>query len=347
MHAAGWVGISWPREHGGRGVTLRGRVICDDGCCRARAPVLPGYSGINMAGPTLIEWGTDAQKRRFLPRILAGDDIWCQATPSRARARTSPASRRARRIGATSSSSTGRRLDLGAQFAAWIYLLVRTDPKAPKHRGISYLLVDMKAGHHGASARAHERPPALQRGVLRGRGGAEGQPRRPGARGLEARDDDSYVRAQGRGRARPRREIARLGALARDVTIDGAPAWERATIRQQFAQLAIEATCLRYTRLRNLTRQLRVRAAGPEGSILKLFGSELGRADRRLRGRPARAPRAREPPERGGAETRRAGTTASSARASTRSRGAPARSSATSSASASSVCPRTEGGARD
>src|SRR5262249_40959211 len=74
MHAAGWVGISWPQEYGGRGATLMEQVIFDEECFRARAPILPGYSGIGMAGPTLIEWGTEAQKQHFLPRILSGED---------------------------------------------------------------------------------------------------------------------------------------------------------------------------------------------------------------------------------------------------------------------------------
>ena len=78
MYAAGWVGISWPQAYGGRGATLMEQVIYDEECFRARAPVLPGYSGIGMAGPTIIEWGTEAQKQRYLPRILGGDDIWCQ-----------------------------------------------------------------------------------------------------------------------------------------------------------------------------------------------------------------------------------------------------------------------------
>ena len=78
MYAAGWVGISWPKDYGGRGATLMEQVIYDEECFRARAPVLPGYSGIGMAGPTIIEWGSEAQKRRYLPRILGGDDIWCQ-----------------------------------------------------------------------------------------------------------------------------------------------------------------------------------------------------------------------------------------------------------------------------
>src|SRR5260370_23906097 len=73
MFAAGWVGISWPKAYGGRGATLMEQVIYDEECFRARAPVLPGYSGIGMAGPTIIALGTEAQKQPYLPRIPGGD----------------------------------------------------------------------------------------------------------------------------------------------------------------------------------------------------------------------------------------------------------------------------------
>jgi alkylation response protein AidB-like acyl-CoA dehydrogenase len=78
MAEAGWVGLSWPKEYGGRAASLIEQVIFDEEYGRARGPVLPGYSGLSMCGPTLMHWGTEEQKRRFLPRILNGDDIWCQ-----------------------------------------------------------------------------------------------------------------------------------------------------------------------------------------------------------------------------------------------------------------------------
>ena len=78
MCQAGWVGVSWPKQFGGRGATLMEQIIYDEECFRARAPVLPGYSGIGMIGPVLMERGSEAHKRRFVPRILSADDIWCQ-----------------------------------------------------------------------------------------------------------------------------------------------------------------------------------------------------------------------------------------------------------------------------
>src|SRR6516225_9337323 len=78
MHAAGWVGLSWPKEYGGRGASFMQQVIFDEEYTRARAPVLPGASGLNLLGPTLIHWGTEEQKQRHLPCILNADVLWCQ-----------------------------------------------------------------------------------------------------------------------------------------------------------------------------------------------------------------------------------------------------------------------------
>jgi alkylation response protein AidB-like acyl-CoA dehydrogenase len=278
MWRAGWVGISWPREYGGRGVSLMEQIIFDEECARAQAPILPGYSGINMAGPTLIEWGTDEQKKRFLPRILEADDIWCQgfsepgAGSDLAGLRT-----RAEDKGDHFLVNGQKVWTSGAQFADWIYLLVRTDPAAQKHRGIGYLLVDMK------SPGITVRPLVLMNGhqhfnevffvdVVVPKENLVG----PATQGWKvAMTTLMYERKSGGGRGLTE-QVVRLGALARTMTRNGAPAWADALVRQQYAQLAIDCTAFRYTRLRNITRQLRGEPPGPEGSILKLFGSELG-----------------------------------------------------------------------
>src|SRR6185295_8099675 len=78
LHAAGYVGLLWPREYGGRGARPTAQAILNQELARARAPQLVNRVGVNNTGPTLIAHGTDAQKRRFLPAILSADDIWCQ-----------------------------------------------------------------------------------------------------------------------------------------------------------------------------------------------------------------------------------------------------------------------------
>ena len=278
MHAAGWVGISWPREYGGRGATLMEQIIFDEESFRARAPVLPGYSGVNMAGPTIIEWGTETQKRHFLPRILAAEDIWCQGySEPGAGSDLAGLSTRAEDKGDHFLVNGQKVWTSGAQFADWIYLLVRTDPAAPKHRGISYLLVDMKTP--GITVR----PLVLMTGhqhfnevffvdVKVPKANILGK---PNAGWAVAMTTLMYERKSGGGRGHAE-QIARLGALARQVRLNGRAAWDDPLVRQRFAELYVEATCVRYTRLRNITRQLRGEPPGPEGSILKLFGSELG-----------------------------------------------------------------------
>ena len=144
MHAAGWVGISWPKEYGGRGANFMQQVIFDEELPRPR-PVLPGASALNLLGPSLIHWGTEEQKQRHLPRILNADELWCQGF-SEPDAGGDLASLRTRAVDhGDQFVVNGQKVwTSGAHFADWCFLLVRTDPAAPKHHGISYLLVDMK-----------------------------------------------------------------------------------------------------------------------------------------------------------------------------------------------------------
>src|SRR5207247_1750114 len=108
MHKAGWVGVAWPKEYGGRGASIIERVIWDEEYSAAHAPVLPGM-GLNLVGPTIIHWGTDAQKVRYLPRILNADEIWAQGFSEPGAAPIWPAFARAPRTRAITSSRTARR----------------------------------------------------------------------------------------------------------------------------------------------------------------------------------------------------------------------------------------------
>ena len=278
MYASRWVGISWPAQYGGRDATLMEQIIFDEEYFRARAPVLPGYSGINMAGPTIIEWGTEEQKRRFLPRILSGEDIWCQGySEPGAGSDLASLATRAEDRGDHFVVNGQKVWTSAAQFADWIYVLVRTDPAAPKHKGISYLLVDMKTP--GITVR----PLVLMNGhrhfnevfFVDVRAPKENLIGRQNEGWKPAMTTLMYERKSGGGRSYTE-QIDRLRALAGELRVAGRTAWEDPLVRQRLAQLWIDATCLRYTRLRNITRQLRGEPPGPEGSILKLFGSELG-----------------------------------------------------------------------
>src|SRR5829696_8346011 len=146
MHAAGWVGLSWPKEYGGRGASFMQQVIFDEEYFRARAPILPGTVGMSLLGPTLIHWGTEEQKKRYLPKILSCDEIWCQGY-SEPGAGSDLASLRTRAVDQGDHFLVnGQKVwTSGAHHADWCFLLVRTDPDAPKHKGISFLLADMKS----------------------------------------------------------------------------------------------------------------------------------------------------------------------------------------------------------
>ncbi|MBI2203798.1 MAG: acyl-CoA dehydrogenase family protein [Candidatus Rokubacteria bacterium] len=278
MYDAGWVGISWPKEYGGRGATLMQQVIFEEEYFHARGPVLPGYSGVQLAGPTIVHWGTEAQKKRHLPRILAAEDIWCQGY-SEPGAGSDLASLRTR------AEDKGDRFVIngqkvwtsGAHFADWIFMLARTNPDAPKHNGISYILVDMRTpgitvrplvlmnGHRHFNEVFFDNVEVPKENLV----GPMNQGWKVAITTL------MYERSMGGGRGQDL-QVSRLIAIAKSLKTERGTAWDDANVRQQLSQLAIECEALRLTRLRGLTRRLRGEAPGPEGSILKLYGSELG-----------------------------------------------------------------------
>jgi len=146
LAAARWVAIHWPTEYGGRGASPLDVAIFNTEYARARAPQPVNRVGINNAGPTLLAHGTDAQKERWLAPLLTADEIWCQLF-SEPGAGSDLAS-----LSTTATPDDGGWVLNGqkvwtsyAQFARWGICLARTDPDAPKHRGISYLVVDMTA----------------------------------------------------------------------------------------------------------------------------------------------------------------------------------------------------------
>jgi alkylation response protein AidB-like acyl-CoA dehydrogenase len=144
MNAGGWVGVNWPKAYGGRGATLEQMVVYNEEMVRAHAPGIVNGLGIMLVGPTLIHWGTEEQKQRFVPKILSAEEIWCQGY-SEPGAGSDVASLNTRAVeeGDYFIVNGQKVWTSGADRADWCILLVRTDPEAPKHKGISYLLVDM------------------------------------------------------------------------------------------------------------------------------------------------------------------------------------------------------------
>jgi alkylation response protein AidB-like acyl-CoA dehydrogenase len=141
-----WVGVAWPEEYGGRGLGPVEHYLVTEEPARARAPELVGRIGINLVGPTLLAHGTPEQKTRWLPKILSADELWCQLF-SEPGAGSDLASLSTRATAVDGGwLVTGQKVWTSyAQFADWGVCLARTDPDAPKQRGISYLVVDMRA----------------------------------------------------------------------------------------------------------------------------------------------------------------------------------------------------------
>jgi alkylation response protein AidB-like acyl-CoA dehydrogenase len=141
-----WVGIHWPEAYGGRGATPVEVAIFNMEYARARALQPINRVGINLAGPTLLAHGTDAQKQRWLPTILTAEEIWCQLfSEPNAGSDLASLQTRAQPVDDGWLLSGQKVWTSYAQFARWGICLARTDIDAPKHRGISYLIVDMHA----------------------------------------------------------------------------------------------------------------------------------------------------------------------------------------------------------
>lgn len=272
---AGYVGLSWPREYGGQAATLTQQVIVAEEAGRAKLPSLINTVGLSIFGPTLIRHGTEAQKRRFLPKILSAEEIWCQGF-SEPGAGSDLASLRTRAVDdGDCFVVNGQKLwtSLGP-IADWCFILVRTDPRAPKREGISYLLCEMKT-------------PGVTVRPLRNAGG--------GVHFSEVFFDDVRIPKEqlvgplndGWKIARSTLEHERSG-LSGVVSLEGSleQLWSLAAgqgcedpaaalRRQQVAQYWIELEGLRYLGFRALSDQLAGREPGPSASVGKLFASRL------------------------------------------------------------------------
>jgi alkylation response protein AidB-like acyl-CoA dehydrogenase len=145
LYEGGWAAPGWPAEYGGRGASLTQSAIYFEELGRARVPLPANVLGLLLGGPTLMVWGTDEQKERYLAPILSADEIWCQGF-SEPDAGSDLASLKTRAVkDGDDWVVTGQKVwTSAAQYSKWCMLVARTDPNAPKHKGLTYFLMDME-----------------------------------------------------------------------------------------------------------------------------------------------------------------------------------------------------------
>ncbi len=273
LYEAGYVGLAWPVECGGRAAPATQQVIFGEECARAGAPALINTIGLNILGPALITHGSAEQKARFLPRILRADDLWCQGF-SEPGAGSDLASLRTRaEVDGDELVVTGQKVwtSLGP-VSDWCFLLVRTSSDGPPQQGITYVLMDMKSPGveivpiKQITGKTHFSELFLE------------AVRIPLANVVGKLDDGwtvarSTLSAERSGLAgvvELERNLARLAKIAARTGRTDDP-----LVRQRLAQLHIEKEALKYTGYRVLTAQLRGRPPGPESSFGKLAASQF------------------------------------------------------------------------
>jgi alkylation response protein AidB-like acyl-CoA dehydrogenase len=284
LHEAGWAGVSWPKDYGGRGATLIEQAIFNEEVVRARTPTPVNVLGLAMGGPTVIAHGTEEQKRRYLQPILSAEEIWCQGF-SEPESGSDLASLKTRAVRHGNEwVVTGQKVwTTYAHHAKWCMLVARTDPEAPKHKGLTYFLMDM--GQDAVQVR-----PLVQ---------ITGEAEFNELFIEEARIPyENIVGGEGNGWAvaittlmHERATLAfglqvslqielrkLLEYAAHTRACDGLPATADPVIRQRLAQLMIESEVLRLNAYRSLSATVRGGVPGPEGSLGKWHWSEVNQA---------------------------------------------------------------------
>jgi alkylation response protein AidB-like acyl-CoA dehydrogenase len=276
----GWAVPAWPVEHGGTGWSARRRLLFQEAMFAANAPQPPAF-GPTMIGPVLIAFGSDAQKRRFLPPIRRLSEWWCQGF-SEPNAGSDLASLRttARRDGATWVIDGQKAWTTYAQYADWIFVLARTEPAAKPQEGIGFFLVPMATP--GVSVRpvltmdgAHEVNEVWFDAVRIPADHLVGAPTRGWdyAKFLLANERTGIARL-----GFTRERLRQLRALAAGERQDGAPLSDDPRFGEQLAALEVEVRALEITQLRVAMADERRGPSGtpdPASSILKLKGTEL------------------------------------------------------------------------
>lgn len=276
----GWSAPAWPKEWGGPGWTETQRHIWDAECGRIGAPIVLPF-GVSMVAPVLMKYGSEAQRRRYLPRILSGEDWWCQGY-SEPGSGSDLASLRTRAVlqgdhyvvnGQKTWTTLGQHADM-------MFCLVRTDPEAKKQEGISFLLVDMKTP--GIAVRPiitldedHEVNEVFFEDVkvpVENRVGEENRGWTY-AKYLLGHERTGIARV-----GASNRELAFLKGIALKQKKNGKPLLEDPVFAARVAAVEIELMALEVTAERVIAAAANARGPGPEASMLKIKGTEIQQA---------------------------------------------------------------------
>jgi alkylation response protein AidB-like acyl-CoA dehydrogenase len=278
LYRKGWIAPHWPKEYGGTGWDAARRFIFTEELEKAGTPTLSPF-GLSMVGPLIIQFGTEAQKKRFLPKILSGEEVWCQGY-SEPEAGSDLASLRttAQPDGKGNFVVNGQKTwTTYAQYADWIFCLVRTNTEVKKQAGISFLLIDMKTpgvkvvpmltiGHTPAFCDTYfDNVVVPMENVV---GPVDGG--WTVAKALLGHER-TLIAAVGTST----RALIRVKKIAQQVTQNGRLLLEDPGFRGRIARLEIELEALRMQNYRALAGAQLGRAPGPESSVLKIRGSEI------------------------------------------------------------------------
>jgi len=283
LNDAGYAGVSWPKEYGGRGVTLVEQAIFNEEVVRAQTPQVANVLGLAMGGPTVIAHGTEEQKQRYLRPILSAEEIWCQGfSEPESGSDLASVKTRAERHGDEWVVSGQKVWTTFAHHAKWCMLVARTDRDAPKHMGLTYFLMDMEqeavqvrplvqiTGEAEFNELFLEEARIPDANIVGGEGNGWGvaittlmHERATLAFGLQVSVQIA---------------LRELIEKARSTRVDGKMASEDEIVRQRLAQLYIEANVLRLNAYRGLTQIMKTGVPGPEGSLGKWHWSEVNQA---------------------------------------------------------------------
>jgi alkylation response protein AidB-like acyl-CoA dehydrogenase len=270
VYEAGWAGVAWPKAYGGRGATLMEQVIFTQEMAKVNAPPLANVLGLSLIGPTIVHHGTEAQKKRFLPNILSGDEIWCQGFSEPNAGSDLAGLRTEARLEGDHYIVNGQKIWNSYGWAAdWCALVTRSDPGSQKHKGLTYLLVDMKS-------------PGVEVRPLRQLTGESEftelffRDVKVPAENVLGKAGDGWNVALGtlaheRATLGFAMQIAMRRQLDRLIEVSNG---SDPIIRQKLAQSYVENEVLRLNHMRAVSKIIQSGAPGAEGSILKLGWSE-------------------------------------------------------------------------